>query len=748
MTIDEEVDIMLRQNAERERELFPEFDQVTGEGLPDERVRVTVTDLTPGGVDWLVPIALIEQDASWEMLLLTHSVHDTCQAIYGYYSNDLHTQIVPCLLRARAKHDFFFFAEFYWRIRPKDFGSDIPFRLRAIQMRFIIECEQKRLAGLPIRYIVLKARQAGISTVIDCYIGWYQIMWEKSKDSLIVGHQSDSSVEVEDMYKNAINLLPDYLFMELGERYDASKGKITGSKTQNISHIPSRNCKIKTGSAVNPEGARGGSSALIHYTEVAFWPETGKLNPRKLIKSATSATGGRPGTMVFFESTPNGQNFFKDEWDRAGKYDDYGNKVSAYHQFFIAWYMIDIYRTMLPGSTGYKAQQVSGLAQSVSGSSAAGSSVSGSSAAGLPTLREFAHMLIDRREDHVNGWDYLYWLWTVGATLEGIYWYMTTRREYQSADDMQQEFASDPIEAFKYAGTLEFDLYLTEKRKRSCKDPIFRGSIEGRAPKGEQSVQGLRLVKDDAGALRIWRMPDKKSDLLNRYLIGVDIGGKYATSDYSVITVFDRADMMLDDDGTLNEEAGPTVVAEWYGHTDPDLLAITCAQLAIFYDDALLVIEANTAYSKLNGTANDDVTELFFPVLLPLYDNVYSDAGSELDRTDKLSARYGFWTSRSKKVSIIKYLGLCLRDNLWVERMKDMFDEMQTYMKYPNGTYGAVIGKHDDRVMSRAIGLYVSRWEWDKYPVRPRHTRQQKQEVQQRVQQRRTALQRTIFNHN
>lgn len=701
---------MLEENVLRHERLFPSFDQYTGEGCPLERVWVDIEDLTPSGVRWYVPMPLVEQETVWASLLHLHSIHAVAYHIYGYYDEDIHDMLVRVILQTRAKHDFWFFAFVFWRIRPKDFGDDIPFKLRAIQSRFIAECEAFRLAGKPIREIVLKARQAGISTVIDCYIGWYQIMWEKSKDSLIVGHQSDSSVEVEDMYKNAISKLPDFLFYELGVDYDASKPKITGSKTPNISHIPARNCKIKTGSAVNPEGARGGSSALIHYTEVAFWPETQKINPRALIKSATSATGGRPGTMVFFESTPQGQNFFKDEWDRAGQYDDYGEKVSSYYQFFIAWWMIDIYQ-IAP-----------------------------------PDLLEFAQQLIDRREDKVNGWDYLYWLWTIGATLEGIYWYMLTRREYQSWDDMQQEFASDPVEAFKYSGTLAYDLYTLEQRKRSCRKPIFKGIITADAPKGELAMQNIRLAERKDGPLQVWEMPDKANNLRNRYLVSVDIGGKYATSDYSVITVFDRADMMLDEQGTLNEEAGPTVVAEWYGHTDPDLLAITCAQIAAFYDNALLVVENNTAYSRYNGTANDDVTELFFPVLRPLYDNIYRHNHSEAKVGQSTETKLGINTNRSTKVSFVKYLDTCIRDNLFVEREKGAIEEMQYFMRFPNGTYGAVPGKHDDRVMSRAIGLYVSRFAWPRYPVLPRITRQARQKALQRVEQRRNAPN-VVLNH-
>ena len=732
-----EVSLMLQENEERKQKLFPTFDQITGEGCPGDRVWIDITDLTSEGVHWYVPRPLIEQDELWRNLAIVKSIRNLCMVIYGRYNNDLRNTLIPFVLQARAKHDYLYFAEAYWRIRPKDFGDDIPFRLRAIQVELLMEMEEQRLAGKPIRVIVLKARQLGVSTFVDSYMGWYQIMWEKSKDSLIVGHQSDSTVEVEDMYTKAINALPDFLFYEMGKKYEyAGKPKITGSKTRNISHIPARNCKIKMGSSVNPESARGGSSALIHYTEVAFWQETAKLNPRNIIKAATSATGGKPGTMVIIESTPNGQNFFKDECDRAVAVDDYGNKLSSFTLCFITWWKTKLYFIQLPTS------------HATSGS-ASTHATSGSPADELPTLAEFAQQLIERREDKKNGWAYLYWLWTIGATLEGIYWYMVTRKDYQSDDDMQQEFPSDPIEAFKYSGTLEYDLYLCEKRKKTCKPAVFIGDICGDAPKGIEAMRNLRLYEDTAGCLKIWERPNKLGIYRNRYLVSVDIGGKYATSDYSVITVFDRLGQMLNDEGELDEQGGPTVVAEWYGHTDPDLLAIKCAQIAAYYDNALLVVENNTAYSRYNGTANDDVTELFFPILIPLYDNIYSHNKSELNKVDnQAETKYGFNTNRSTKVSVVKYLGTCLRDNLYIEREKGAINEMQTFMKFPNGTYGAVPGKHDDRVMSRAIGLYVSRFDWKRFPVRRRHTRQQRQDINTRINKRANAVTNTIFSNH
>ena len=40
-------------------------------------------------------------------------------------------------------------------------------------------------------------------------------------------------------------------------------------------------------------------------------------------------------------------------------------------------------------------------------------------------------------------------------------------------------------------------------------------------------------------------------------------------------------------------------------------------------------------------------------------------------------------------------------------------DEYLCYEKKPNGAFGAIVGKHDDLLMTRAIGLHICFFEMD-----------------------------------
>jgi hypothetical protein len=675
-----EANRMVRENEERKKELFPSYNPITGEGAPGRRRAIRLDDFLDGQTMY-VPVEMLSVGVVYR-LARAGSVEEFCWETYGEYDSDLRRTVVESFLRERAKHDFYFHSYMYARIKNKDGGEDIPFLLRPAQVKLVKLMEKMRLRKKPIRIILLKARQWGGSTCVEVYMNWIQLFWMKSWSSIIVGHQSDSASEVKDMYVKLITQMPDFLFYSDGEDFDEDLPKIKGGGTTNISLIPRRNCKIKTATAMNPEGARGGDSAMAHCTEVAFWPTTPKMNPQKQIKSSCSGVGTKPFSFIVYESTANGQNFFKDEWDRANERDEYGDKKSAFEPLFVAWWEIEMYRE------------------------------------DPEDLTEWASLLIERKTEKTGHWDYLYWLWKIGATLEGIYWYHHKMKEYADIQDMQQEFPSDPVEAFKYSGRLEFDPYKVDQMGRMCREPIFVGDIYGLAPKGEKSVEGLKLVPSQTGMLKIWERPDVGSPYLNRYFVSVDIGGDKATSDYSIITVLDRMDMMLED-GVMNEYAGPRVVASWAGQTDADLLAIKCAQIARYYCNALLIVENNTAYAKFNDLNNDNVSELFFPTLLPLYrDYVYAKNQSETEIKEHKETRYGFNTNHSTKVAIIKYMSQCIRDKLYIEREKEAVKECSYYMKFPNNTYGAIPGKHDDRVMSRAIGLYVSWKEWERYPVK------------------------------
>ena len=56
---------------------------------------------------------------------------------------------------------------------------------------------------------------------------------------------------------------------------------------------------------------------------------------------------------------------------------------------------------------------------------------------------------------------------------------------------------------------------------------------------------------------------------------------------------------------------------------------------------------------------------------------------------------------------VISSLVKVIRDGLYIERDKRCLDEYLAYEQKKNGSYGAIAGKHDDLLMTRAIGLHI-----------------------------------------
>lgn len=664
-----DIDACLKENGRRLALLSKAYDPVTGKDAPGMRFECVLTDMLNGQTLYL-PVQMLTE--KWFQLLVScGSVHAFVEQYMEDDSDAAVEAVVRAFCRLRCKHDFYFFAYTYARIKNKDGGPDIPFYLRPAQIKVCKIFESMRLANKPIYVILLKCRQWGGSTLTDIYMVWIQIFWKISWNCSIVGHQSSSSITVFNMYERLIKAIPLWLFYDTGINYPEDAIKIKNdSKNPNIKYLVPRSCKIQTGSALNPESTRSDDVAMAHITEEAFFPNTEKWTPAAVVKSVMSPIMLKPFNFVVRESTPNGrENEFHDEWVRAKQTDENGNKVSNFTPVFVAWFEIETYLTPLPDNERF----------------------------------EFLKQLYNNRFDEKNNGKYYWHLWKQGATLEGIYWYIQKAKTfdgYPNLDDMQQEFPSDDIEAFRYSGKTVFDAYQVDKLQQYCERPVFTGDIEGLSvsPHNTDCMTDIHLAASNGGFLRVWEYPDTYEQVKNRYLVSVDIGGSHRKSDWTDIVVFDRYDEMF---GGV-----PVVVAEWHGHCDPDQLAMKCAQIAKFYYDAFLAVENNTAYSKMNNT-DGDVSQLFFPVLLNLYDNIYNSNHSKLLKHKPKELMWGFNTNKSTKTSIIQNLRTVLRTDGYIEREEEALKEYSYYMQYPDGKYGNVPGKHDDRVMARAIGLWV-----------------------------------------
>lgn len=681
-----EISNILAENDRRNAEVYAKFNPITGEGSIGKRKLVIIGGF-PIEVQYLpvemLRIPLVKQLVKAGSILkflqnLLHIQQPTSHTKpTETYEEDAH-KVIEQFIRLRCKYDFAFWAALFVFIKNKDVGQpDCLFRLTRPQRRFVAKLEELRKAGKPIRIVLLKARQWGGSTTSQIYMAWLQLVHKVGLNSLIIAHQGSGSDEIKDMFDRMIKAYPVEMLHDIGESYNENEPKLVGvGHSGSTNRVPQRNCKIKIGSAERPDGCRGGDYSLVHLSEVGLWKVTEGKKPEDIVRAACSGVLYAPYTMIVYESTANGTgNFFQKEYDdaKAGK--------SQFEAMFVSWFDIEKYSLTIENIKEF--------------------------AANLYNNRNNENVTSNREESG----KYLWYLWQIGATLEAINWYINERKKYTEHGLIAAEFPSDDVEAFVNSGARVFDKYKVHDLRKTCSVPRYIGDVYAYGDEGEDALRDLRFKTDAQGMLWVWNLPDPVNPydtefVKNRYLTVVDVGGRSNKADWSVIVVFDRLPMM---DGDK-----PAVVAQWYGHIDMDLLAWKAAQIAAFYDNSLLVIESNTLETHDRERQVDgDQSHYILSQIKGVYTNLYARKQSEEAILEGLPVNYGFHTNVNTKPMVISTLVKVIREGSYIERDERCIDEYLCYERKQNGAYGAISGKHDDLLMTRAIGLHICFYEME-----------------------------------
>lgn len=204
--------------------------------------------------------------------------------------------------------------------------------------KFILNEEQNKLLehvefclenDIPIRMIVLKARQIGSTTFFTALGFWWASMNKNVKYG-IVAHMYKSAEAIFEKCKIFYNNLP--IEMQPATTQMSGDGITFNKKTGK-----GINSKVQF-ATVNEGVYRGETLTYLHLTECAFW----EGNVQAIENSLAPTVSINPRTMVVRESTANGYNFFKDDWDRAVQ------KKSEYTPFFFGWQDHSEYQMQTP----------------------------------------------------------------------------------------------------------------------------------------------------------------------------------------------------------------------------------------------------------------------------------------------------------------------------------------------------------------------------------------------------------------
>jgi hypothetical protein len=568
--------------------------------------------------------------------------------------------------KVRCHYDFEFWTATCVTIKAKKPGStttswemdekkeEIPttkkkFILNKPQLKLLFELEKMRLAGVPIRIILLKARQWGGSTLVQIYMAWIQLFHRKDWNSMIVGDKKDKAHNIRAMYKLLADNHPAKVIDGI-ERLvlQAWEG------SQNFRQIKERGCIIGVGSVENPDAPAAFTFQMLHLSEVGLWKSTPKVNAEEFISVLEGAFVEAPYTMMVKESTARGVGtYFHKAWQKAIA------KKSGDVPIFVSWFEN-------PDDYNVPVKNVSQFVSTFD--------------------------------------DYEWFLWESGATVEHIAWYREKLSNAPSKWQMQREYPTTAEEAFQSTGSRIFAPDIVLNMRKFCKPPIAAGNLLADAGTGEDALKGIRFVESPKGPLNIWQFPEKLKGKIvtNRYCAFLDTGGTRPQSDYSSLTILDRIMTLY---GGV-----PEVVCEFHGHLDEDLVAWYSARVCRWYYDALLAVEVNKLYKASGDNVRGFETGHGTTVLDEIkdyYQNLFYRVRPEQIQ-EKWDGVLGFHTNTQTKDIIIKKLNAALRDEGFEERSLGACDEFDMYELKPDGKMGAVEGQHDDMVISRAGAIWLS----------------------------------------
>lgn len=671
---------MLDEDELRMRAFRGTHDQLTGEGIEGHDWELCLSD-------FYLPRQYLTREFM-ENPFFTKLAECGSVSAYKQWYEEKYDAVVTIreiedeIIIRRLQRDPAFAFYVCFRIPDKLSGEMIPFILNYAQRYVLSILEYLRMSGVPIRIVLLKARQWGGSTLVQLYMAWLQLFVMDGWNSVIIAQTKDTSRRIKGMYRKVLDNFPTFVFNTKLKfsAYEQSQGSdfiITDTKNR-----PVRASVLTVASYENYESTRGAAMAMAHCSECAYWKATETKTAEKLITNIDGGIATIANTIIVLESTANGNSGYFYDTYQLGKKD----VETLWKSVFVPFFYIENDMISLDYDTKLR------LAENI-----------------------IRYKNVSEAKDECHeSWKYIYELWEKGATLEHIAWYIKKRSAYTSHEQMASEAPSDDIECFASSGGRVWSLYFVERqRKTYVKQYVWRGdvrAIQGMRHNGLYMEKTLNYslldkTREEDGELFIWKHPDALKTS-GQYIVVVDVGGRGDKADYSVITVLNRWHTRRG--GALE------VVARWRGHLRYDIMAWKAVAIAMYYKNALLVFESNT-FDKKKAEASDYIDEGdhirgILNVIGDTYQNLYTRPNKD-EESIKIGgdAYIGFETNKKTKQDIVDEFTIMFEDDHFIDPDDRFYVEAGIYERRPNGSYGNIVGKgnHDDILMTDMIGVYV-----------------------------------------
>jgi hypothetical protein len=378
---------------------------------------------------------------------------------------------------------------------------------------------------------------------------------------------------------------------------------------------------------------RGYTAQCAHLSEFAYFEQ-----PEDTLVAIMQTIPMTPDSFAAIESTARGVgNKFHKIWQRAvglGLDDDVPEDEKGWTPIFIPWFQHEEYEH--PGPLN----RLSSVEEKL--------------------MRD--HPEITRAK--------LKWRrWCISANLDG------------DEERFAQEYPATDQEAFSLSGRPAFDFESIAHYTKALSDLVAAKELPW-CMEIEAEPPGFGppyLVPYDRGRLRIFFEPKDR----HTYIVGADPSEGDPGSDPSPLAVLDDQTMDL--------------CATWYGKAPPDVLACHAIDLARYFNDALVINEAN----------NHGI--LFHETVLQIgYANLYFRKVSEESVAGEIAEKPGYLTTRRNREYLFNTLRKYVRMRMGRIHCPHMVQQIQSLI-YVDDKVQAGLGQEKDLLVAFGLCLMAHR---------------------------------------
>jgi intein/homing endonuclease len=273
------------------------------------------------------------------------------------------------------------------------------------------------------------------------------------------------------------------------------------------------------------------------------------------------------------------------------------------------------------------------------------------------------------------------------------------RKVYDLEIDGKPVFGGNGISVhncFRLSGSPRYNLTsLAKMREIAQRKPrAERGTLVS-----QDNGRHYSFNRDDGGDVQIAEHPR----LGCRYLVSADtcagedqqLGGGGSNPDFHDVQVWRAPYLDFDE----QSERPAKIVARHRSQIESDMLAEVIAAFSIYYGRCLVVPE-------INGESAHHIVKLLLKLGVPVYRRQKISGNVMKKTSDERIQAYGWRTGPLNRKYMIDLLAEPIRELEVDFTFEEVIKEFECFVRDKKGKAQAMPGKHDDAVMSAAIGYY------------------------------------------